>query len=114
MLGAYVNRVPMGGNIYGVEAAARTYFGEPAADLDLAQASLLAAIPNDPVRLAPDADWQALRVRQRYVLRRMVDLGEITPAAAGRAFAETLNVRSAIRESTTRRTRSSPSTAPAA
>ncbi|MFY9738737.1 MAG: transglycosylase domain-containing protein, partial [Candidatus Cybelea sp.] len=95
VLGAYVNRVPMGGNIYGVEAAARTYFGEPAADLDLAQASLLAAIPNDPVRLAPDADWQALRVRQRYVLRRMVDLGEITPAAAGRAFAETLNVRSA-------------------
>ena len=45
ILEAYVNRVPMGGNVYGVEAAARTYFGEPAADLDLAQASLLAAIP---------------------------------------------------------------------
>ena len=95
MLAAYVNRVPMGGNLYGVEAAARAYFGEPAADLDLAQASLLAAIPNDPARLAPDAGWQALRARQRYVLHRMVDLGEITPAAAGRAFAETLNVRSA-------------------
>jgi penicillin-binding protein 1C len=93
VLVAYVNRVPMGGNVYGVEAAARTYFGEPAADLDLAQASLLAAIPNDPARLAPDADWQALRARQRYVLHRMVDLGEITPATAGRAFAETLNVR---------------------
>jgi penicillin-binding protein 1C len=94
VLVAYVNRVPMGGNVYGVEAAARTYFGEPAADLDLAQASLLAAIPNDPARLAPDADWQALRARQRYVLHRMVDLGEITPAVANRAFAETLNVRS--------------------
>src|SRR5580700_9245162 len=93
VLETYVNRVPMGGNLYGVEAAARTYFGEPAADLDLAQASLLAAIPNDPARLAPDADWQALRARQRYVLHRMVDLGEITPATAGRAFAETLNVR---------------------
>ncbi len=56
MLEAYVNRVPMGGNLYGVEAAARTYFGEPASDLDFAQASLLAAIPNDPSRLAPGAD----------------------------------------------------------
>jgi penicillin-binding protein 1C len=93
VLVAYVNRVPMGGNVYGVEAAARAYFGEPAADLDLAQASLLAAIPNDPARLAPDADWRALRARQHYVLHRMVDLGEITPATANRAFAETLNVR---------------------
>jgi penicillin-binding protein 1C len=93
VLVAYVNRVPMGGNVYGVEAAARTYFGEPAADLDLAQASLLAAIPNDPARLAPDADWEALRARQHYVLHRMVDLGEISPATANRAFAETLNVR---------------------
>ena len=53
VLEAYVNRIPMGGNVYGVEAAARTYFGEPAGDLDLAQASLLAAIPNDPARLQP-------------------------------------------------------------
>lgn len=93
ILEAYVNRVPMGGNLYGVEAAARTYFGEPAADLDLAQASLLAAIPNDPAHLVPDADWNALRSRQRYVLQRMVALGEIAPDAAQRAFAETLRVR---------------------
>ena len=51
ILEAYVNRVPMGGNLYGVEAAARTYFGEPARDLDLAQASLLAAIPT--IRRSP-------------------------------------------------------------
>ena len=68
ILAAYVNRVPMGGNLYGVEAAARTYFGEPASDLDLAQASLLAAIPNDPARLSPDVEWGALRARQRFVL----------------------------------------------
>ena len=93
VLETYVNRVPMGGNLYGVEAAARTYFGEPAADLDLAQASLLAAIPNDPARLAPDGDWRALRARQWFVLQRMVRLGEITPARANRAFAESLTVR---------------------
>lgn len=93
VLEAYVNRVPMGGNLYGVEAAARTYFGEPASDLDLAQASLLAAIPNDPVRLAPDSDYKALRSRQRFVLGRMVELGEITPARAAQAFDETLAIR---------------------
>jgi penicillin-binding protein 1C len=93
ILEAYVNRVPMGGNVYGVEAAARTYFGEPASDLDLAQASLLAAIPNDPARLAPDADFDALRKRQRFVLRRMVELGEIAPARAASAFDETLAIR---------------------
>ncbi|MBV8152820.1 MAG: penicillin-binding protein 1C [Candidatus Eremiobacteraeota bacterium] len=93
ILAAYVNRVPMGGNLYGVEAAARTYFGEPASDLDLAQASLLAAIPNDPGRLAPDTGWAALRVRQRYVLDRMVALGEVSPSRAAQAYAETLHVR---------------------
>jgi penicillin-binding protein 1C len=93
VLEAYLNRVPMGGNLYGVEAAARTYFGEPASDLDLAQASLLAAIPNDPTRLAPDVDWKALRARQRYVLDRMSELHAVTRAQADRAYAETLHVR---------------------
>ena len=93
ILEAYVNRVPMGGNLYGVEAAARTYFGEPASDLDLAQASLLAAIPNDPGRLSPDTGLPALRARQRYVLDRMVAVGEVSPGEAARAFAETLHVR---------------------
>jgi penicillin-binding protein 1C len=93
ILQAYVNRVPMGGNLYGIEAAARTYFGEPASDLDLAQASLLASIPNDPSHLAPDVDFHALRERQRYVLTRMVDLGDISREEAKRAFSETLHVR---------------------
>lgn len=93
ILQAYVNRVPMGGNLYGVEAAARTYFGEPASDLDVAQASLLASIPNDPSHLAPDVDLHALRERQRYVLTRMVELAEISREQARRAFSETLHVR---------------------
>ncbi len=93
VLEAYVNRVPMGGNVYGVEAAARTYFGEPAADLDLAQASLLAAIPNDPVHLTPDVDARGLRERQRYVLDRMVALGDVTRGQAAGALAETLRAR---------------------
>ena len=93
ILEAYVNRVPMGGNVYGVEAAARTYFGEPASDLDLAQASLLAAIPNDPAHLTPDGGSRGLRERQRYVLDRMVALGDVTRAQAGAALTETLRPR---------------------
>jgi penicillin-binding protein 1C len=93
ILEAYVNRVPMGGNLYGVEAAARTYFGEPAGDLDLAQAALLAAIPNDPARLVQAENWPALRARQGFVLRRMVALGMVTQAHGDCASAETFRMR---------------------
>jgi penicillin-binding protein 1C len=82
VLEAYVNRLPMGGNLYGVEAAARTYFGIPAARLDLAQASLLAALPNNPTELNPYGHMPDLRARQRYVLERMVADGYLTAAQA--------------------------------
>ncbi len=90
ILTAYINRVPMGGNIYGVEAAARSYFGVAARDLTLAQASLLAALPNDPVYLDPYRDRGALRERQAYVLNRMVADGYVDRAQASAAYAETL------------------------
>jgi penicillin-binding protein 1C len=78
ILQAYVNRLPMGGNIYGVEAAARIYFGVGAVDLNLAQASLLAAIPNDPNYFNPYQHWDHLQQRQRYVLQQMQKSGLIT------------------------------------
>ncbi len=90
ILAAYVNRAPMGSNIYGVEAAARTYFGVGAADLDLAQAALLAGLPNDPVRLDPYLHPAAARVRQRVVLARMREAGYIDEERARRAATEHL------------------------
>ncbi|MBV8282446.1 MAG: penicillin-binding protein 1C [Candidatus Eremiobacteraeota bacterium] len=92
ILEAYVNRLPMGGNVYGVEAAARTFFGVAAADLDLAQATALAAIPNDPNGLDPYAHWHALKIRQAYVLERMVQTGTISRTQADRALAEQLRL----------------------
>ena len=92
ILEAYVNRLPMGGNVYGVEAAARAYFGIPAARLDLAQASLLAALPNDPTGLNPYDRMPELRVRQRYVLARMVADGYLTAAQAEDAGGEPLTL----------------------
>lgn len=88
ILESYINRLPMSGNIYGVEAASRTYFGISAADINLAQASLLAAIPNDPNNLNPYYRWQSLKKRQTYVLDRMVKDKYITRSQAERALTE--------------------------
>lgn len=84
ILAAYVNRLPMGGNLYGVEAAARTFFSVPASDLTLAQATLLAALPNDPVALNPYGNLPELKQRQTYVLERMVQEHLITAEQAKR------------------------------
>jgi len=94
ILQTYVNRLPMGGNIYGIEAAARIYFGIAANDLNVAQASLLAGLPNDPNRLNPYDRWEALKKRQTYVLNRMVQERYLTRAEADRAFQEELTLQS--------------------
>jgi penicillin-binding protein 1C len=86
ILQAYINRLPMGGNVYGVEAAARIYFGTSARDLTLAQSSLLAALPNDPTRLHPHTNLSGLRQRQGYVLSRMVEDGYLIPTQARQAL----------------------------
>ena len=93
ILQEYCNRAPMGSNVYGVQAAAVTYFGVDASQLDLAQASLLAALPNDPVRLDPYRHWARLKARQRYVLGRMRSTGVIDVAAETRAASEHLALR---------------------
>ncbi|MEH2000876.1 MAG: penicillin-binding protein 1C [Nostoc sp.] len=88
ILAAYINRLPMGGNIYGVEAAAQTYFSIPASELNLAQASLLAAIPNNPTYFNPYEHWERLKQRQKYVLNRMVQESYISGAIAARTHTE--------------------------
>lgn len=95
VLQAYVNRLPMGGNLYGVAAAARTYFGVSAQDLTWAQASILAAIPNDPSRLNPYGAWPLLKKRQRYILNQLVRQGYLTSAQADRSYAEAVAVQPA-------------------
>ncbi|TAF10145.1 MAG: penicillin-binding protein 1C [Nostocales cyanobacterium] len=88
ILAAYINRLPMGGNIYGVEAAAQIYFSTSASDLNLAQASLLAAIPNNPTYFNPYQHWKRLKRRQKYVLNQMVEDGYITKELAKRIYTE--------------------------
>lgn len=94
VLEEYLNRVPMGGNLYGVESAARAYFGTNAADLSLAQSSFLAAIPNSPTRLNPFTSRSRVRRRQRHVLSRMAATGAIDAERGELALREKLTIRS--------------------
>jgi penicillin-binding protein 1C len=92
ILEAYINRLPMGGNIYGVEAASRVYFGIPASDLNVAQAAILAALPNNPTYLNPYEYWQPLKKRQRYVLNRLVKENYLTSIQAEKAAQEVISL----------------------
>ena len=82
----YMNTVPTGVNMYGFGAAAEAYFGEPVSKLTVAQAAMIAAMPQAPSYYNPDpkagAAYQALVYRWHYVLRTMVQMGNLTQAQA--------------------------------
>jgi len=81
VLEVYLNEINYGNLAYGIEAAAQTYFNKPAKDLTLAEASLLAGIPQLPTRWDPVANKKDLiQNRQRVVLEQMVQAGFITPS----------------------------------
>ena len=77
ILTIYMNQIFLGSRAYGVEAASREYFGKHISELDLAEASLLAALPKAPSRLNPYRNPEGARHRQMYVLSRMLNLGWI-------------------------------------
>ncbi len=78
ILTAYLNQIYYGSQAYGVEAAAQTYFSKPAKKLTLAQAALLAGLPQAPSKYDPFANPSAARARRKQVLRAMLSTGAIT------------------------------------
>jgi penicillin-binding protein 1C len=86
ILEMYFNLLNYGHLAYGPEAAARVYFEKPAADLSLAEATLLAGIPQRPAELDPFRDLDAAKARQRVVLDLMVRHGYLSEAEADAAF----------------------------
>lgn len=86
----YVNRVPFGNQTYGIDAAARLYFGKPPAQLSLAEAAFLAAIPNSPTLNDPYKRFARVKERQRYVLDRMMNEELISEEERERAEHEPL------------------------
>jgi penicillin-binding protein 1A len=88
----YVNQIYLGHGAYGVGAAAMVYFNKKPRDLTLAESALLAGLPQAPSRYSPVAHLDRAKVRQRYVLERMVAEGYITRAEMNSAFAERLAI----------------------
>lgn len=88
ILEMYLNLVYFGHRAYGPEAAARTYFGKSALALSMAEATLLAGLPQQPARLDPFVNFEGAKRRQRVVLDLMVRHGYLNAATADRIFAE--------------------------
>lgn len=92
ILQMYLNEAPYGGPAWGVEAAAQTYFGKSAKDLDLSESTYLAGLPALPTVFSPYGTNPDLgKVRQKEVLRRMVEEGFITSSQADEAFNKQLH-----------------------
>ncbi len=72
ILTIYLNEIYLGQGAYGVEAAARTYFGKHASELDLAEAAVLAGLPKAPSANNPYRNPERAESRQKYVLDRML------------------------------------------
>ena len=85
ILAAYLNRVYLGDGTFGVEAAARRYFGKSARDISLAQAAMIAGLLKAPTRYAPTNDLALSRARAAQVLQNMVDAGYISKQQAAAA-----------------------------
>ncbi|MDR1109566.1 MAG: PBP1A family penicillin-binding protein [Deltaproteobacteria bacterium] len=82
----YLNRIYLGRGAYGVESAARMYFGKTIQDVSLGEAALLAGLAQAPGRLQAHLGTARSRERQLYVLRRMVEVGYVSQRQATAAI----------------------------
>lgn len=80
----YMNRVFFGHSAYGVEAAAQTYFGKHAKDLNAQEGAMLAGVIQNPYRHSPLRNMEGAKTRRAIVLNAMVDFGKLTPEQAAK------------------------------
>lgn len=78
ILTLYLNRIYMGAGNYGMDAAARYYFGKSVRDISLPEAAILAGLPKAPSRFSPTNDLERARARANQVLDRLVDAGSLS------------------------------------
>ena len=91
ILEMYLNQIPYGPTINGAETASQMYFNKPVREVSLAQAALLAALPQSPVRYSPwGKHTDELYARQKLVLKAMLDQGKIDQLQYDQAIAETI------------------------
>ncbi|MBE6441199.1 MAG: PBP1A family penicillin-binding protein [Desulfovibrio desulfuricans] len=90
ILTIYLNQIYLGEHAYGVEAAARTYFGKHASDITLAESAVIAGLPKAPSTYNPFRRPLEAKARQMYVLGRLRDLKWISPEEYEKAASEPL------------------------
>lgn len=88
----YLNEIYLGSQAYGVEAASRTYFDKHVSELTIAEAAILAGLPQRPSDYSPHRHWAKARARQEYVLRQMLRRGYIDQAEYDAALAEDVRI----------------------
>ncbi|WP_310830912.1 transglycosylase domain-containing protein [Paenibacillus pedocola] len=101
ILNMYLNEIYYGHGAYGIEAAARMYFGKAAADLNLAESAMLAGIPKGPTYYSPYTHLENAKKRQGIILSAMVEVGDITAVQARAAAQETLSFKPQGQKNTT-------------
>jgi len=82
----YLNQIYLGHGAYGVQAAAKLYFGKSVAELSLPEAAIIAGLPQAPASYSPNRNFQAAKDRQRYVLSQMARRGYIGKEEADAAY----------------------------
>ena len=92
ILELYLNEIPLGRQSFGVQAAARAYFGKDVGELKLHEAAFLAILPKAPERYGREKYQQMAIDRRNYVLDQMVDNGWVTAAQAAEAKAQPLGL----------------------
>lgn len=92
ILQMYLNEIPYGSNAYGIQAAAQTYFAKNASELSIAEAAVLASLPQAPTYYSPyGTHMEDLKTRQEWVLDRMAELEMISSEEAENAKTEELH-----------------------
>ena len=95
ILEIYMNQIFLGNRSYGFAAACETYFGKPLKDITIAEAAMLAGLPKAPSAYNPIKNPRRARIRQQYIIERMLENGFITAQEAQNAKAQVLQVRTA-------------------
>ncbi|MGY4212353.1 penicillin-binding protein 1A [Burkholderia sp. PvR073] len=98
ILEVYMNQIYLGQRAYGFASAARVYFGKDLKDVTLAEAAMLAGLPKAPSAYNPVVNPKRAKVRQEYILQRMLELNFITREQYDEAAAQPLVVKGAGRE----------------
>jgi penicillin-binding protein 1A len=93
ILSRYLNTAYFGAGVYGVDAAAKRYFGKAAKELSLSEAAMLAGLVRAPSALAPTRNLEGARRRAALVLKAMVETGAISPQQADAARREPATLR---------------------